>query len=226
MKPPNSRAASPYEAALVIVVAFFLFLFIGGASLLLWGEGPTLVVGEVVILLVPLIFLMAKHIDVKSYVRADPKPKYLLLGLALGAVLLGLNIAISSLLTYLFGTSAAVEESNTLLYDLSGNPEGFALVAASLVLAGICEEFAFRGFLQNSITRRLAHRRYAHVPAILIAALVFGLFHFDPQGIYILAAFISGTALGYIYHRLNYVASATAHASMNLMVLALLLLGI
>jgi membrane protease YdiL (CAAX protease family) len=98
-----------------------------------------------------------------------------------------------------------------------------------LALAGVCEEFAFRGFLQNSIFRTLKTSkppRYAFAVAVIISAAIFGLFHFDPQFVYTLAAFITGLALGYIYHRWNYTTSATAHASMNLIVLALLLLGV
>jgi membrane protease YdiL (CAAX protease family) len=106
---------------------------------------------------------------------------------------------------------------------------GFVAVVASLALAGICEEFAFRGFLQNSLFKSLhinpKYSKYAFAIAVVIAAAVFGLFHFDPQGVYTLSAFITGLALGGIYHKWNYTTSATAHASMNLMVLALLMLG-
>jgi membrane protease YdiL (CAAX protease family) len=41
-----------------------------------------------------------------------------------------------------------------------------------------------------------------------------------------LAAFITGLALGFIYHRWNYTTSATAHATMNLIVLLFLLISI
>jgi len=98
-----------------------------------------------------------------------------------------------------------------------------------LALAGICEEFAFRGFLQTSIFKSTSATKsstYAFVIAVLISAGVFGIFHFDPQAVYTIAAFITGLALGYIYHRWNYTTSAMAHASMNLIVLALLLTGI
>jgi membrane protease YdiL (CAAX protease family) len=106
---------------------------------------------------------------------------------------------------------------------------GLVAVATSLVLAGICEEFAFRGFLQNSIFKRLEnspkYHKYAFTIAVVISAIVFGVLHFDPQFVYIISALISGVALGYIYHRWNYVTSATAHTSMNLIVLAFLLLA-
>jgi membrane protease YdiL (CAAX protease family) len=94
-------------------------------------------------------------------------------------------------------------------------------VVSALALAGVCEEFAFRGFLQSAI-----NRRYSFIPAVISSSVAFGLFHFDPQLVYILSAIAAGLTLGYIYHRWNsYVVSAIAHATVNLIVLATLLLA-
>jgi len=221
--------APAWEAALVIVVTFFVFLFVSTALLFTVGQGPTLIVGELLILFVPLAYLLMKRIDVRSYIKIGLNPKYILLGLGFGGVLLLLNIAVSETLTAIFGQSQAVQQSNELLASLSSTPGGLVTVAASLALAGICEEFAFRGFLQTSIFKSTSATKsstYAFVIAVLISAGVFGIFHFDPQAVYTIAAFITGLALGYIYHRWNYTTSAMAHASMNLIVLALLLTGI
>ncbi len=218
----------PWEAALVIIVTFFVFLFVSVALLSSVGEEPTLVVGELLILIVPLIYLIGKRIDVRKYIKLDLNPRYILLGIGCGGLLLLLNILVSEALTAIFGQSQAVQQSNDLIAGLSATPTGFAAVAISLALAGICEEFAFRGFLQNSFFKSLSVTKsptYAFAVAVIVSAGVFGIFHFDPQVVYTLAAFITGLALGYVYHRWNYTTSATAHASMNLIVLALLLLG-
>ncbi len=228
METPRPKVPT-LEVALVIIATFFVFLFLSALSLLALGDQPTLIIGELLILIVPLIYLLFKRIDVKKYVRIDISPKSVLIGLAGGGLLLLLNIVVSDLLTTLLGQSQAVQQSNDLITSLSSSASGLAAVVISLALAGICEEFAFRGFLQNSLTRNLKEKsksKYAFVPGMIIAALIFGLFHFDPQGVYTISAFIAGLALGYIYYRWNYVASATAHASMNLIVLAFLLLGI
>ena len=212
-----------------MIATFFVFLFVGAASLIAFGDAATLIIAELLILIVPLIYLLIKRIDIKSYVRIDLNPRYILIGLGCGGLLLLLNFAISGTLTYFFGTSNAVQQSNQLITTLSGQPSGFTAVAVSLVLAGICEEFAFRGFLQNSIFRSInagKFRKLALPVALVTAASVFGLFHLDPQGIYTLAAAISGLALGLIYYKWNYTTSATAHAFMNILVLILLLIGI
>ncbi len=219
----------PWEALLVIVVTFFVFLFTSAAILLTLGDEPTLILGELLILIVPLVYLLMKRIKIRSYIKLDLHPKYILLGIGCGGLLLFLNIAVSGALTAIFGESQAVNDANNLLTKLSATPTGLFVVASSLALAGVCEEFAFRGFLQNSFFKTLStakSQRYAFTVAVVVSAAVFGIFHFDPQVVYTLSAFITGLALGFIYHRWNYTTSATAHATMNLIVLGFLLVGI
>lgn len=221
MESQEAKAVPTVEAALVIIFTFFISAFLSAAVLLMLGYGPAGVIGELLILIVPLLYLLLKRIDIKRYVRISLKPKYILLGLALGAALFFLNIAVSTALTNLLGTSQVVEQVNAELISTSSTTEGLVMVVASLALAGVCEEFAFRGFLQNALTRR-----YSFLPAVIVSAFVFGLFHFDPQVVYILSAFISGLVLGYFYHRWNsYMVPAIAHSTMNIIVIALLLLG-
>jgi membrane protease YdiL (CAAX protease family) len=217
----KSNEVPPLEAALVITATFLLTAVLGAVFLITLGTGPALVLGELIILIVPLSYLLMKRINIKNYIGINLKPQPILIGLASGVALLILNILVSDVLTTIFGISQAVEESNSLLANLSTSTPGLIAVVASLGLAGFCEEFAFRGFLQNALSRR-----YSFIPALIVSSTVFGLFHFDPQIVYILAATASGLALGYINYRWNYVACATAHSTMNLIVLALLLLGL
>lgn len=226
---PKPTEIAPWEAILVIVVTFFVTAFVGAIILFTLGEAVTLVLGELLILIVPLSYLLYKRVKIIEFARIQANPKLIAIGLGWGALLLPLNVIIAVALTAIFGTSIAVEQSNQLYASLSATSTGLILVATSLALAGICEEFAFRGFLQNSIFRSLQKNprfnKYAFRIAVLIAAAGFGIFHFDPQFVYIFATFIAGLILGYIYHRWGYTASATAHASMNLMVLIILLFG-
>ena len=216
------NAVSPLNAILVVAVTFVLVLFLGAFFFLTLGDGPALVISELFILIVPLSYLLLKHINIRSYIGLDIKPKFILIGLASGVFLLFLDVVISSVLTAIFGVSQAVEESNAIITNLSSSTSGLITVIVALSLAGFCEEFAFRGFLQNTI-----NRRYSFIPAVIVSSATFGLFHFDPQFVYIIATLIAGLVLGYIYHRWNsYIVSAIAHSTLNLMVLALLLLAI
>ena len=210
------------EAFLVMVVTFFLVLFLGFFLYIAVGEGPALVLSELVILIVPLAYLLIKHVDIKRYVGLNVNPKLVLLGFASAALLLFVDIAVSIVLTAIIGDSQAVQESNNTIIELSKSSGGLITVALALGLAGVCEEFAFRGFLQSTLTRR-----YSFIPALIVSAFVFGLFHFDPQVVYILSAMTAGLVLGFVYHHWNsYVVSAIAHSTLNLVVLAALLLAI
>jgi membrane protease YdiL (CAAX protease family) len=214
------RAVPTLDAVLVIVVTFFLVLFLGFIFSYTLGDGAALVLSELLILIVPLGYMLLKHVDIKRYVGLDVSLKLVVLGFAAGALLLFVDIIVSAVLTSIFGVSEAIEQSNTIITDLSSTTWGLIAVIAALALAGVCEEFAFRGFLQSTLTRR-----YSFIPAVIISAFVFGLFHFDPQLVYILSALTAGLVLGYVYHRWNsYVVSAIAHSTVNLVVLVTLLL--
>ena len=211
---------STVEAVLVIVVTFVLVTLLGGLFYIALDSGLALVLSELIILVVPLGYLLYKGVDVKRYVGLDVNPKLVLWGFVSGAILLSVDIVVSMVLLIVFGESQAVIESNTMITDLSATPSGLIYVATALGLAGVCEEFAFRGFLQSTLTRR-----FSFIPAVISSAFVFGLFHFDPQLVYIISAMTAGLVLGYVYHHWNsYVVAAIAHSTVNLVVLVTLLL--
>jgi len=145
--------------------------------------------------------------------------KHLVPGLGLGIALQGMSMILGLVLTYLLGPSTAVEESSQFIIDLTNqSPFGTMLF---LIIPGICEEFALRGFLQNAL-----RRRYSPLVAIAGASLAFGLMHFDLQGTYIIMTFVIGLFLGYFYNRFrSYVMAATAHATFNMMTFAILMLA-
>ena len=209
------------EAVLVIFVTGVLVVLLGGIFFSVLDSGLALVLSELIILIVPLAYLLYKRVDIKRYVGIDVNPNTVLWGFVSAVILFSVDIAVSAVLLIVFGESQAVIDSNNTIIQLSETPSGLVYVAVALGLAGVCEEFAFRGFLQNTLTRR-----YSFIPAVIVSAFVFGLFHFDPQFVYILSAMSAGLVLGYVYHHWNsYVVSAIAHSSVNLLVLATLLLA-
>jgi len=210
------------DAVLVIIVTFVLVIFLGAGLTLTVDTGLALILSELLILIVPLAYMLVKRIKIRSYIGLDAKPKFILIGLASGLAVLLIDIAISGALTAIFGVSQAIEEANEIITSLSASSSGLVAVIIALSLAGVCEEFAFRAFLQNAI-----NRRYSFIPAVVASSVAFGVFHFDPQLVYILAAIVVALALGYIYHRYNsYLVAAIAHSTVNLIVLATLLLAI
>jgi membrane protease YdiL (CAAX protease family) len=217
----NDNIVSPLAAILAVAAAFLLLVFVGGASAILLGYGLSLILSELLVIVVPLGYMWSKHIDIKNYVGIDIKRGTIIKGLAFAGVLLLLDFVVSTALTSIFGPSQTVAESNGIITNLAGSQPGMVSVIVALTLAGVCEEFTFRAFLLNTL-----NRRYSFLPALIISSFAFGLFHFDPQIVYIISTFSGGLVLGYVYHRYNsYVTCAIAHSSLNLIVLALLVLG-
>jgi len=216
----ESILISPLAAILVVALTYILFLFFGAALVILFGYAVAIMFAELPFIVVPLGYMVYKRVDVGSYIALETKPRNILLGVALGAFLFFFNLVVSAVLVSIFGVSEAVEESNRLILSMSGSPEGLISVIVALSLAGVCEEFAFRGFLQSAI-----HSKYPSVVAILVSSLAFGLIHFDPQAVYTIAGFLIGLILGYIYDRWrSYAVSAVTHATLNLIVLTAILL--
>ena len=214
----------PSMAILAVIASFLLMLFLGVFIISLFGEelGEKLfmVLGELLIAAVPFGYMIYKRVDIKKYIGLKINFKTLTSGVAVGALLLVFDIFISYVLVMFLGPSEAIEQSNKRVVELSGSIDGLFLIIASLTLAGICEEFTFRGFLQNAISHK-----YSSGVAILASSLAFGFVHFDPQMVWTISAFLLGLVLGYVYHRWrSYTISATAHATLNLIVLALAIL--
>ncbi len=113
-QPAETVPVAPWEAILVLVVTFFIVAFGGAVILFTAGEGPTLVIGELLILAVPLGFLLYKRVKVREFVRINLDPKLIAVGIGWGALLLPVNVVILVILTSIFGTSTAVEQSNQL----------------------------------------------------------------------------------------------------------------
>lgn len=216
----KARVVPLLDVFMVITITFFLVLLLGFLFLVILGEGLALVLSELLVLIVPLSYMLIKRIDIKTYIGLKFQPKFLILGLVSSILILFLDIVVSILLTSIFGVSEAVEQSNALILNLSSSTPGLITVIAALSLAGFCEEFAFRGFLQTTL-----NRKYSFIPAVLISSITFGLFHFDLQVVYTFSAIAAGLALGLIYHRWkSYLTVAVAHSTVNLMVLVAVLL--
>jgi membrane protease YdiL (CAAX protease family) len=211
----------PTSEALLAVIASLLFsLFLAG-SIANLNYGIAMVVAELLLTVVPLGYMLSKKINIKNYIRLELNPRSILLGVAIGSLLVYFDFLVAVALTSILGPSKAVEESNRRIANMIGSIDGLIFVTATLISAGVCEEFTFRGFLQTAI-----NSRHSSWMAIVASAFAFGLLlHFDPQGVYTISAFLIGLVLGVVYyHWRSYTVCATAHVTLNLTILALSLL--
>jgi len=214
--------AVSFLIAMAISLAFFIFKFQLSDQVITVIEALLQVIVELMFLFIPLAYMLYRRINVKSYIKlGENKLKGLLLGIGLGLGLWVMGLFVNLALIYILGPSQAIEKANeTVIAFAKQSTVSLALLALSLFFAGICEEFAFRGFLQNAL-----ESRYSSSIAIIGASLAFGLFHFDLKAIYIIVGFVNGLVLGYAYKRLkSYVVVASAHAIFNFTSLALILI--
>jgi len=208
------------EALLAVIASLLLSLFL--ADLIAsFNYGVAMVAVELLLAVVPLGYMLSKKIEIKKYIKLELNPRNILLGAAVGALLVYFDYIVMIALTSLLGPSEAVERSNMIIAEMIGSVDGLILVVAALVSAGICEEFVFRGFLQTAISGK--HPQWM---ALVTSAFAFGLLlHFDPQGVYTIAAFLIGLVLGLVYYwSRSYTVCATAHATLNIIILVLSLL--
>ncbi len=219
-KEVDRTSISPLAAIIAIVVTFVLFLFLGTALAILLDYTLVLVFGELLLIVVPLGYMFYKKVNIKDYIRLEATFGTVILGVAFGVLLFFFDLIVSSTLVSIFGISETIEVANELILALASSTQGLLSLVVAMSLAGVCEEFTFRGFLQTAV-----NSKYSFGVALLVSSLVFGLFHFDPQGVYSVSAFLLGLVLGYLYHRWqSYVVPAIAHATLNLIVLAVYIL--
>ncbi len=74
--------------------------------------------------------------------------------------------------------------------------EGFLVVLVVSIIPALCEEFFFRGFVQNSFEKSITP-----FWAILISSVVFGLYHLNPMSLF--ALIILGIYFGYAAYKSN-----------------------
>jgi membrane protease YdiL (CAAX protease family) len=213
---PSARQGT----ALVFLV--LLLLVTAGVGAQGWAVYPGLLFTEVVLLLLPTL-AACRRLDLSPRQvlgLRNPTP-----GRPLPAVAAGAGIGVLSFAMALGLTYPAI----MLLLLLGGRHPGLPLplsgpvdllwaLAIGAVVAPICEELLFRGFLQSSL------RSYGLHAMVWIAAVCFGLFHLDPL------RFLPTTALGVVY---GYLAASSrsvypavaAHGTNNLIALVLGYLG-
>jgi membrane protease YdiL (CAAX protease family) len=132
------------------------------------------------------------------------------LGVTMG---IGLVIGAGAILLLGSAIDPVVERRLDEVEDIGTAPWQIALtVAAVVVLAPLGEELLFRGLLLRALVRRLRFW-----PSAIISALLFTAAHADAYLLWPRALALAGTGvvLAWLYRWRGYGASATAHATVN-----------
>ncbi|MGA9520549.1 MAG: type II CAAX endopeptidase family protein [Myxococcaceae bacterium] len=120
-----------------------------------------------------------------------------------------------------FAMQALFPRDLTEFFDSSRIFENQSTADLALIISGViiaapwCEEYFFRGVLQQSIqSAQTVNERRGATVAMLVTAFLFSLFHFDPVGF--LARFELGLLFGWLFWRTGSIwPGALAHAANN-----------
>jgi membrane protease YdiL (CAAX protease family) len=215
-RPPAPTPAGTKSALAFFAVLLALFPF---ALLAQWASATLgLAATQVFAFLLPaVVATVGSNLEVRAYLRLRPPgPLPVVLGsLAGGAAYLVAGAVMTA-------TQRALPESWVKLFDVArifeGPPwERAALSVLAVAVAPVCEEIAFRGYLQSTLTLR---RRPA--AAIAGGALLFALLHLDP--VRFPALVVLGALFGWLTWRAGSVWPAVAaHAANNGIAMVLLL---
>ncbi len=170
-------------------------LVVAGITLSVFGFHVMVVASEVLVFLVPLTFFSAAGYSLRKTLSYPHK-----LGLGFWVTVLAatvfLLLVISDITGYIHQLVPRPEAQQKALLEVlvaESWPEYIFRLLAAAALAGFCEEFAFRGFLQSVFVERLGG-----VKAILLTAFLFAFMHLDPWSF--AGVFLLGMFLGYLVY--------------------------
>lgn len=206
------------EANFFYLIVAFLLIFWGGI-VQQWDLYKGLIITEYIIILLPTVFfiiirsLITRGNGLKKVLRLNPIslkqailiPLITLLSYPIGVFLNYIGILIISNLGRIKESPLQAPESGTEFLI------GLFVIAIS---AGICEEVMFRGLMMK------AYERLGKKKAIIITAILFGVFHFNPQNL--LGPIFLGLLFGILLIKTNSIfATMIAHATNNAIALTL-----
>ncbi|MHA2081292.1 MAG: CPBP family intramembrane glutamic endopeptidase, partial [Candidatus Thorarchaeota archaeon] len=179
-----------------------------------------------VVFVIPPMYYIRKHglpksaIGIKNMLSGVDA----LLGVFIGLLMLGANLAISWLVSNVTGPPIPGAEDFLIARNLA---EMIAWTLGMFVLVGFTEELIFRGFMQRRMEMYFRGRETANykLVALIISSFIFAIIHLDPFGVPV--RFVLGMFLGDLAQRRNYniLGPSVAHGMNNAVVVLLVSLG-
>lgn len=173
------------DAWLVIAVTAVGMIYVGGMLQIKLGYYGVMG-SQLIFFAVPLVLALYTKKDIKETFKLRTcKIKYVIGGIIMTAGAIILGMVLSTVAGMIFETSAK-GVADSMDYLMTDNLFKMLLVVA--VAPAVCEELMFRGFLLSSLENKLKAKN-----AILIVAIVFGVFHMS------VVKFLTTALLGYVF---------------------------
>lgn len=189
----STRALTVGHGLGIWVLLLVAEVVVAGISMVIFGFHVMVILSETLVFLLPLSFFSAAGYSLRDTLAYPRK-----LGLGFWAPVAGatvfLLLVISDITGYVHQLVPMPEAQEKALLEVlvaESWPEYLFRLFGACALAGFCEEFAFRGFLQSIFSRRLGG-----VKAILLTAFLFAFMHLDPWSF--AGVFLLGLFLGYL----------------------------
>lgn len=157
-----------------------------------------------------LLFLRRRKTTIASIGWVPPKkPQDYLYAVIFGVATCSLMIFVSSILTALFPQWATTQDVINTTLQVECSWDVFAAFLSVAVMAPICEELLFRGYLYHAVCAKFQAKT-----AIMITSFVFALVH--GQWFQLLPLFLAGVFLNLFYVRTqSLIATVLMHSAWN-----------
>jgi membrane protease YdiL (CAAX protease family) len=186
----HPREFTYWQGIGIFVLLLLAVFIIGGISSSVFGFHVTAILGELLIFLIPLSFLSAGGYSLHRFLAYPGKITFHFWFWTIIASL-ALYLVISDVSGYVHQLFPRPLEQKKALLEVFVAQTWFEYIFrifAACLLAGFCEEFAFRGFFQSVFTKRLGTTK-----GLVFTSFLFAFMHLDPwnfAGVFLLALFL------------------------------------
>jgi membrane protease YdiL (CAAX protease family) len=186
----HHREFTYWQGIGIFVLLLVTVLVVGGISSTVFGFHVTAILGELLIFLIPLSFLSTGGYSLRRFLAYPGRITFpfwfwtIIASLALYLVISD----ISGYIHRLFPRPLEQKEALLEVFVAKTWMEYIFRIFVACLLAGFCEEFAFRGFFQSVFSRKLGE-----IKGFVFTAFLFAFMHLDPwnfAGVFLLALFL------------------------------------
>lgn len=193
---PPAPTASPLPIAVLgAVIVLALFLTLGGATQMLNAAFGIWFTEIFIFIGVPWVLLRASHYEPLGYTGLQAP--------SLAPAALGFGLGVTNFFAFVvpiqYAAQTVAPQWMREAFDGSRIFEGQSALELGIMIAGVslaapvCEEFFFRGVFQKGLLRT----SLSQAGAVLLTAVIFSAFHFDPVG------FVARVELGVLFGALR-----------------------
>jgi len=176
MENNKPRIPNQNQALLVVILTGAMIIFAAMISILLGLQKSQFLLIEGMTILPALVYAIRKDFSlVETFRLKTIQPNIIITSIFLGFALSVLADEADRLVAIFFPMPDAFQEMLKQAMEFSGTAEFTSLVFSAVVLAGICEEMLFRGFLQKSF-----EHAFDVTKAIMLTSLIFAVVHLNP----------------------------------------------